>query len=324
MHGKRGGLIDTAAIPNPVSDEEIQKLMRKVKMVDKGFYQIVEMPTQGELNEYYKKHPHQPTYAGPYATTYSASDEEYMTGLCRRIHAWIPESAVATSKHFLDIGSTTGFCLDLFQKRGYTVKGISSQLEIIKAKHPHLKDSVIVGNVVEQVNKLVEQNQKFSVIILLHVMNRVLDPAKLLDQIKNILVEDGCLVIGVPNDFNKLQMRLVNEKKITPFWIAPPQHLSYWNIGGLKKFARKRKWKILTYTTDYPIDFDLLEDYSNYNRHKELGIYSHRKRVEVVNMLVKESVEATNEYYKGLCNLGFGRELFMFLQHRSKKSLLSP
>ena len=156
-------------------------------MVDKGFYQIVEMPTQGELNEYYKKHPHQPTYAGPYATTYSASDEEYMTGLCRRIHAWIPESAVATSKHFLDIGSTTGFCLDLFQKRGYTVKGISSQLEIIKAKHPHLKDSVIVGNVVEQVNKLVEQNQKFSVIILLHVMNRVLDPAKLLDQIKNIL-----------------------------------------------------------------------------------------------------------------------------------------
>jgi hypothetical protein len=68
--------------------------------------------------------------------------------------------------------------------------------------------------------------------------------------------------------------------------------------------------------SDYPIDFDLFEDHTNYIKNK-VGKYSHLKRVRVENFMCNISINKTNNYYKELCELGCGREILIFLQPKN-------
>ena len=94
-------------------------------------------------------------------------------------------------------------------------------------------------------------------------------------------------------------------------WIAPPAHLSYFTLESLSNTIRHCGYNVYNYYAEYPIDFDLLVDHTNYVNNP-VGKFSHLKRLRVDNFLCKQSITKTVEYYKNLADLGVGRDIVLF------------
>ena len=69
----------------------------------------------------------------------------------------------------------------------------------------------------------------------------------------------SCLfLITIPSDFSKLQT--VTGKRVKKkYWIAPPEHLNYFNKDNFERFTKKHKFKILDAISDFPIELFLLK-----------------------------------------------------------------
>ena len=136
-----------------------------------------------------------------------------------------------------------------------------------------------------------------------------------LKRIKILLDNDGILVITAPNDFSNLQSYLLKNKYISEMnWIAPPMHLSYFTLESLTNTIKFCGYSVYNYYAEYPIDFDLLIDNTNYVKNKSLGKASHLKRLKVDNFLCSQSITNTNKYYKSLADLNVGRDIVMFVK----------
>ena len=69
--------------------------------------------------------------------------------------------------------------------------------------------------------------------------------------------------------------------------------------------------------SDFPIDFNLVNPDTNYNKDKTKGKNTHRSRVELDNLMHSISIEKTIQYFKALADLGLGRQIISFLKHHS-------
>ena len=97
----------------------------------------------------------------------------------------------------------------------------------------------------------------------------------------------------------------------------PPQNIYHiLIIKVLKNLVEFLDYNIIYSMADYPIDFDLFVEHTNYYKNKDVGKHSHLKRIRVMNFLCNISIEKTNEYYDKLCKLGCGREIYMFLNKK--------
>jgi hypothetical protein len=96
------------------------------------------------------------------------------------------------------------------------------------------------------------------------------------------------------------------------YWIALPDHLSYFNKEGLSNIAADANWRLLDLIADYPIDFALLNENTNYIRDKGKGKSIHFQRVMIENLFYSTSIELTVNYYRSLASLGFGRQIIAF------------
>ena len=73
-------------------------------------------------------------------------------------------------------------------------------------------------------------------------------------------------------------------------------------------------WETAFIGCDYPIDFNLFNDNTNYNINKELGKSVHEARLEIENFLDEISVQGTNELYSKMAQMGLGRNLIGFFK----------
>jgi len=73
--------------------------------------------------------------------------------------------------------------------------------------------------------------------------------------------------------------------------------------------CKKSNWKKKIIIGDFPIDFDIFNEDSNYIRYKSKGKNSHKKRITIENMFHKVSIEKTNKFYQALSDLGLGRQI---------------
>lgn len=295
------------------SDQLLKKYpkLNLVTKVHDGFFQVNQFPTQNEVNDHYHNKYYQ-NNSGNYQQSYSKEEIEYHINFGKRFEAWVPEDI--TEKTMLDVGCGEGFCMNQFLKSGYTVRGLDFSKDGMERHNKHLTEFTTFGDVYQLLDEMIESGELFSVVVLKHVLEHVLDPKKLLNRLKSIVSPNGIVIVVVPNDFSNLQMKLLEEETITPFWISPPEHLSYWNHNGLRRFVNENGWNVVNYTSDYPIDFDLLVNHTNYNQTPKVGKCSHLKRVRVTNLLCNESPKKCNDYFKTLSEMGFGRELIYFIR----------
>ena len=129
-----------------------------------------------------------------------------------------------------------------------------------------------------------EKIREFGVLNLDSVLEHVPNPILLLETLKHSKSRETVLRIEVPNDFSQFQDLLLKEGVTDKTWIAPPAHLSYFNITSLKSVIRSVGFTVFP-QADFPIELFFLNEHSNYAKDKRLGRAAHTSRVKVTNYL---------------------------------------
>jgi SAM-dependent methyltransferase len=290
-----------------------------VALNEYGFYELAQKPSNEELKEYYAKKYYQDN-KGSYEMEYTPEELLYFRNKIEQkylvLKKLLPHKNGSTGS-LLDIGCGEGFTLDYFKNKNWNITGIDFSDFGCRRFNPACLPYLHTGDIYEQMIPLINSNTRYDVIWLDNVLEHVLDPLYLLRESKKLLQEGGVIVIEVPNDFSILQSYLLEKKYINnEFWVVIPDHISYFNLKGLTALAAKAGLKNEFAMSDFPIDFNLMNPDTNYNKDKTKGKNTHRSRVEIDNLMHSVSIEKTVNYYKALADLGLGRQIITFLKHR--------
>jgi 2-polyprenyl-3-methyl-5-hydroxy-6-metoxy-1,4-benzoquinol methylase len=198
-----------------------------------GFYELAEKPSEDVLKKYYEDLYFQDE-KGSYQNVYDEDEKCMIRNKIKRIHFVINRLWETNEKkgRLLDIGCGEGWVLQHFYNHDWDVKGIDYSSHGIKSQNPAMLPFLCQGDIYKSLFNV--GHQKYDVIWLANVLEHVLEPKLLLTQIANMISPKGVLVITVPNDFSVLQQKLLEQHCIdTSFWIASPDHISYFNKEGL-------------------------------------------------------------------------------------------
>jgi 2-polyprenyl-3-methyl-5-hydroxy-6-metoxy-1,4-benzoquinol methylase len=254
---------------------------------------------------------------GSYESSYDISEIRYFNNKLEQKYDCFQRIFNKKIGSFLDIGSGEGFALKYFDSLGWEVTGLDFSNSGVKRHNPKQEIFLIDGDIFENLNKIISSNKKFDLILLDNVLEHVTDPFELLKNISQIISNTGCLIIEVPNDFSLFQQYLLDNGHIDrEFWVAPPDHLSYFNKNGLISIADDSGWKIEKAMSDFPIDLDLLNKHTNYVNNPAVGKASHGRRIEFENFIHSISVNKANKFYESLMDLGLGREIIGFFSKK--------
>lgn len=142
------------------------------------------------------------------------------------------------SGRVLEVGSSTGLMLELFQKRGWVVQGVE----------PSAKSSAYsIERGIPTIRETFEKGQiagKFDVIIFNHVLEHLKDPSKVLQKVYGLLSKDGIVVINVPNA-GSLSARIYGKS-----WeyLLPEEHLWQFTSDKLFKLLGDARFKIVEWS----------------------------------------------------------------------------
>ena len=284
-----------------------------------GFYEIRDKPTPEALRDYYARRYYQENRSS-YQPAYSEAEREHIEGkLCLR--HWVLAQLLnlgetTAARTFLDVGCGEGWALDYFQRQGWEVLGLDFSSFSLEQFHPGLRGRLRAGDLYDGLQELIAEGRQFDVLWLDNVLEHVVDPAELLRRCHALTRPGGVLLVDVPNDFSPLQQHLLAAGHIDrPFWVALPDHLSYFGPEGLRNLAVATGWRTARLLGDQPIDLNLFNPATNYVRDKSLGKAAHQARLEQDNFLLRTApLPAVAAYYEAMAAVGLGRSLVAFLQ----------
>jgi len=280
-----------------------------------GYYELAQKPTKEELKKYYSEKYYQEAKGG-YQQEYSTDEIAYFKNKTEQKYQVI-KKILSSSDHartsLLDVGSGEGWVLHFFKEKGWQVAGVDFSEFACRKFNPDCAGDVQVGDLYENLQVLAAARKTFDVIWLDNVLEHVLDPLSLLQMCRGLVSDGGVLVVEVPNDFSLIQEYALQKGYVAKeFWVALPDHLSYFNKAGLTALAKEARWKCSKIIGDFPIDFNLINTSANYIADPAKGKACHRARVEIENLLHGVSVEKTIAFYETLANLGLGRQIIGF------------
>jgi 2-polyprenyl-3-methyl-5-hydroxy-6-metoxy-1,4-benzoquinol methylase len=284
-----------------------------------GFYEVQPKPTKNELAEYYSEVYFQQG-KGSYETSYLKNEIDYFIAKIDQRCSLIKEvlGKDLSGKSFLDIGCGEGFALSYFNKHGLNVTGLDFSEAGVTANNPSVKNKLITGDVFDEVQNLIRQNITFDIVWMQNVLEHVIDPFSLKQNIKKLTNENGIVVITVPNDFSAIQNKAVENKLIDEkFWVCPPDHLNYFNAESLTKFFSE-EWDIYQLIGDFPVDLFLYNKNSNYIKTRKVGKEAHLARVALENLINEQPNDHVNQFFSALARIGLGRDLTIFLTDTKK------
>lgn len=278
-----------------------------------GFWTVAKKPTQEELRNYYATKYYQEA-RGSYEIQYSEEEHNFFRAKLAQRHAVI--SRFAPSAHtMLDVGCGEGFALAYFREQGWTVKGLDFSSAGVESHNPNCLDSLHTGDVFDLLASEIQANHCYDVVWLQNVLEHVLDPVALLNTLKSLLTRDGIAVITVPNDYSIVQRAALELGHIDrEFWVAIPDHLSYFDHLSFPATAQSTGWDCLELLGDFPIDWFLFHPASNYVNNKTAGKAAHRARVQLENLIQQQPEEAVLNFWSSAGRLGIGRDITGFLK----------
>jgi SAM-dependent methyltransferase len=162
--------------------------------------------------------------------------------------------------------------------------------------------------------------QTHDLVWLGNVLEHVLDPVGLLEALRRLLAPGGILVVTVPNDGSPYQEDLFEAGLIDRrFWIAIPDHMSYFDAGSLRSTAQATGWDTLDILGDFPIDLSLSHPGSNYVMDRVRGPSAHAARLRMEALVGRAGPEAANRFYSALADVGLGRNITAFRRPSTAK-----
>lgn len=286
----------------------------RLKRHELGFLEVADKPTAEQLKAYYAELYYQ-TERANYRKAYPEDELRYLNLKIAQRAALVDSlRGTGNTGSMLDVGCGEGFALAWFQARGWTVEGIDHSIAGIEAMNPAMQPFVETGDVFGLLQDRIEAGKRFDLVWLTHVLEHVLQPVELLTSLRQLVMPGGMLVVTVPNDGSVYQQRLLENGDIpNPFWIAIPDHLAYFTRESLARTAEATGWTCHDVVGDFPIDWFLLHEGSNYVQDRAKGPAAHKARIRMELLLGELPHEMVNAYYGAMARVGLGRSLTAFL-----------
>ena len=282
-----------------------------------GFWTLAEKPSVEELSDYYANRYYQQA-RGSYELRYSDEELAYFRAKLAQRHAVLQRIA-PHGRSMLDVGCGEGFALAYFRDQGWSVKGFDFSAAGVESQNPDCRDALDVGDVFALLDAEISAGRTYGVVWLQNVLEHVLDPVALLVSLKALLTPEGVAVITVPNDFSAVQREALSLGHIDrEFWVALPDHLSYFDHESLPAVATGTGWICAEMLGDFPIDWFLFHGGSNYVRDRAVGKAAHRARVQLENLIHRRPVADVLAFWTAAGRLGIGRDITVFLQQGRK------
>ena len=97
----------------------------------------------------------------------------------------------------------------------------------------------------------IDSGKQYDVVWLQNVLEHVLDSVVLMQTLRKLIAPRGIAVITVPNDCSNIQIEALEKRFIDrPFWILPPDHISYFDYKSLTNIAKNTCWEVLDIIAD--------------------------------------------------------------------------
>ncbi len=265
-----------------------------------GFKHIIPIPDEEEMTRIYTRQFH--AEYKPLMIQHQLEDQQwYDTTNKARLEAI--EGLLKRKGTLLDVGSGTGFFLNEAVKQGWEAKGVEPSG--IAAEYSRSKGLEVEHAFFDQ--ECAESIGKFDVVHLWEVLEHLPDPAGMINLCRQVLNPGGLIVIGVPNDYNKLQKILVNDMGEKPWWLTPPHHINFFDRTSLERLLRRLDFEPLRHDITFPMELFLLMG-KNYLQEPELGRECHAMRMELeLNLLRTGNSAVLDKLYDSLAEAGFGR-----------------
>jgi len=280
-----------------------------------GFLEVVDRPSEDELAKYYAQTYFQ-TERANYRNSYAPEELEV-------VRLRIAQRAVRASElrgharlgSLLDVGCGEGFVLAHFHAQGWDVAGIDYSRAGVEAMNPEMRAQVEQANVFTALGRRIDGGERHDLVWLGNVLEHVLDPVGLLRSLRGLVRSDGLLVATVPNDGSRYQENLLAHGDIGErFWIAIPDHMSYFTAEALDTTAAQTGWDCLDIQGDFPIDLFLAHSGSNYVRDRAQGPAAHQARLRLEAIIGEAGHQAASAFYSALAGVGLGRNLTAYLR----------
>lgn len=280
-----------------------------------GFYEVNPKPSTNELSEHYtKKFYQQKVVAHTHAHTYSEEELRYFNVCAEIAIKTVRRFSTPKNPNLLDLGCGEGFFADYFHKEGWKTSLVDFSDDGLRKHNPSLLKNFIQADLFTYLEGEKEQIKTFNLINLDSVLEHVIDPIKLLSTLRSNMSSDAILRIEVPNDYSSFQSLLTNLKCTEETWVAPPEHLSYFNTNSLKSLLNNQGFNLLSLQADFPIEQFLINEHSNYWKDRKLGKGAHLTRVIVTNYLAEKSLDRMIDYQEAAADLEFGRSLTAYVK----------
>ncbi|HEX4181019.1 MAG TPA: class I SAM-dependent methyltransferase [Caulobacteraceae bacterium] len=275
-----------------------------------GWRRIDPTPSAEDLATFYAREYYQDSH-GTYEQRYSEAELEHRRLLaCELIHALEqargrPASAL---DRLLEIGCGEGFFLRAASDAGFEVQGLEFSDFGLRAQHPELLPKVRFGDAFTALDGLIAGGAAVEVCVMEHVLEHVADPEGLLARLPRLLGAAGVVAITAPNDFSPVQTEARALGLIErDFWIAPPQHLNYFDTQSLPRLLERLGFVILDGFSSFPIDWFLHHPGSNYVAEPAAGKPAHQARMRLDRLLARNGVGAFHGLGQALFRCGAGR-----------------
>ncbi len=280
-----------------------------------GFWELAHKPSPQELAAYYEK-----TYFQSETANYRKSYSPLETEVINLRVALRAAQVTALTGHnspgsMLDVGCGEGFVIRHFLSLGWQVAGLDFSRAGVEQINPDCAHLVEQGDVFRLLEAKTAAAEQHDLVWLGNVLEHVLDPVGLLQSLRQLVSANGLLVVTVPNDGSAYQEALLGSGAIPErFWIAVPDHISYFTADSLRHTAAATGWQCLALQGDFPIDLFLAHPGSNYVADRTRGPAAHQARLQLEQLVGQSGLDAANRFYSALADVGLGRNMTAYLR----------
>jgi SAM-dependent methyltransferase len=276
-----------------------------------GFRHVIPIPTPEELDELYRN-----TYYLDDKPNYfkeAQEDQEWLNATHANYYGILEELLEENERSLLEIGSGPGHFLAIGKERGWKVVGFEPST--LACEHSRKSGVETINGPFDE--SLAREWGPFDVVYMNDVLEHLPDPVSTLRSVTEVLNPQGLLFIISPNDYSPLQRILRESFDFGPYWLAPPQHLSYFNFESVERLLDRLGFDVVDALGTYPMEFFLLSG-RNYIGDNEVGRTCHSERKEFECSLYSHAPNLLNNYFRYLASEGIGRQFVIVARKKDR------
>ncbi len=205
------------------------------------------MPTEAELAALYSETAESflgSGGAGPMAEYLGDDDERYFAFHADRL-AELERAGIHAQARVFDFGCSQGALLATLVKKGYrNVMGFDRSATAAAQGRARWNLDIATGDFADVIAK---HEGTFDIVHAANVLEHVIEPKAVLEDLKRLLTKSGRLVVSVPNT-RSLQVRVAGTRSPV---IDPPHHLQYYGPRSFERLVSAAGFSVLHVATDF-------------------------------------------------------------------------